>query len=131
MYTTLRNKVAKLTLKSIQRYFDNKCGSQAGNRKFYKIIKPIISQKSRLFHDARIILREYDNIVSDPVRMADIFNKYYLSLADYDCDYDGLDTANIMDVICKHSSHSSVNVIKRPLAVTKSLISALCLRNIS
>ena len=31
--------------------------------------------------------------------MADIFNKYYLSLADYDCDYDGLDTASITDII--------------------------------
>ena len=119
MYTTLRNKVVKLKHKSIQRYFDNKCGSQAGNRNFYKIIKPIISQKSHLYHDARIILREDDNIVSDPVRVADIFNKYYLSLADYDCDYDGLDTASITDIICKHSSHSSVNVIKKTISSNK------------
>ena len=119
MYTTLRNKVVKLKHKSIQRYFDNKCGSQAGNRNFYKIIKPIISQKSHLYHDARIILREDDNIVSDPVRVADIFNKYYLSLGDYDCDYDGLDTASITDIIGKHSSNNSVNVIKKTISTNK------------
>ena len=37
---------------------------------------------------------------------------YYSSLAQYKHEYDGLDTTDFVEIIDKHSSHSSVELIK-------------------
>ena len=118
-YTTLRNKVVKLQHKSVQLYFDQKCSTQAGYRNFYKVVKPFISYKSSQNNNGRIILREEENIISEPTNVAEIFNMYYSSLAQYDQEYDGLDTTDFAGLIDKHSSHSSVELIKKNMSSGK------------
>ena len=111
-YTTLRNRVVKLQRKSVQHYFDQKCSTQAGAKNFYKVVKPFISNKSSQNNNGRIILREEENIISEPTNVAEIFNMYYSSLAQYKHEYDGLDTIDFVEIIDKHSSHSGVELIK-------------------
>ena len=111
-YTTLRNKVVKLQRKYVQHYFYQKCSTQDGAKNFYKVVKPFISNKSSLNNNGRIILREEENIISEPANVAEIFNMNYSSLAQYNYEYDGLDTTDFVEIIDKHSSHSSVELIK-------------------
>ena len=118
-YTTLRNKVVKLQHKSVQHYFDQKCSTQAGYRNFYKVVKPVLSHKSFQNNNGRIILREEENIISEPANVAEIFNMYYSSLAQYHQEHDGLDTTDFAVLIDKHSSHSSVEFIKKNMSSGK------------
>ena len=108
--------MVKLLHKSVQHYFDQKCSTQAGYRNFYKVVKPFISYKSSQNNNGRIILREEENIISEPANVAEIFNMYYSSLAQYDQEYDGLDTTDFAGLIDKHSSHSSVELIKKNMS---------------
>ena len=111
-YTTLWNRVVKLQRKSVQHYFDQKCSTQAGAKNFYKVVQPFISRKSSPNNKGRKILREEENIICEPANVAEIFNMYYSSLAQYKHEYDGLDTADFIEIKDKHSSHSNVELIK-------------------
>ena len=102
----------KLQRKPVQHYFDQKCSTQAGAKNFYKVVKPFVSNKSSQNNNGRIILREEENIISEPANVAEIFNMYYSSLAQYKHEYDGLDTTDFVEIIDKHLSHSSVELIK-------------------
>ena len=59
-----------------------------------------------------IILRENETIASKPFEVADIFDKYYKSLSDYDGKSDTSQNLSQEEVILKHSSHQSVALIK-------------------
>ena len=76
------------------------------------MVKPFISNKSSQNNNGKIILRDEENIISEPANVAEIFNRYYSSLAQYKQAYDGLDTTDFVEIIDKHSSHSSVELIK-------------------
>ena len=81
-------------------------------KKFYKVVKPFKSIKSSQNNNGRIILREKENITSEPANVAEIFNIYYSSLAQYKHEYDGLYTTDFVQIIDQHSSHRSVELIK-------------------
>ena len=81
--------MVKLQRKSVQHHFDQKCSTQDGAKNFYKVVKPFISNKSSQNNNGRIILREEENIISGPANVAEIFNMYYFSLAQYKHEYDG------------------------------------------
>ena len=64
VYVKLRNKVVKLHKQSIKTYFRQRCVTQNGNKKFFKTIKPFISDKNSNGRGNKIILKEEDCILS-------------------------------------------------------------------
>ena len=76
------------------------------------MVKPFISNKSSQNNNGRIILREEENIISEPANVAEIFNMCCSSLAQFKHEYDGLDATDFVEIIDKQSSHSSVELIK-------------------
>ena len=112
MYVKWRNKVTKLRKISIQRYFDQRCSSRCSSKDFYKTVKPFLSDNN-FCSGNKIILSEDKNIISDPLQVANIFNLYYSSVSEYKDDNDGLDILNLGEVIAKHASHKSIELIKR------------------
>ena len=93
-------------------YFRKECENWDSNKKFYKTVKPFLSDKFSCGNN-KIILKENDKIVSDPPEVADIFNAFYGSIADYPADnYDGLDSISMKGVIDKHCNHPSITSIK-------------------
>ena len=91
MYVKWRNKVTKLRKISIQKYFEERCSSSSSSKDFYNTVKPFISDKNSCSGN-RIILSEDKNIISDPLQVANIFNRYYSSISEYkDDNNDGLD----------------------------------------
>ena len=111
-YVHFRNKVVKLKKVSIRRYFDERCNRQYASRDFYKTVRPFISNNPSSAGGSKIFLRENEEIVSDPLRVAEIFNQYYASIAEYKNGSDGLDTISFHQAVSKHASHKSIKLIK-------------------
>ena len=111
MYVKLRNKVVKLHKQSIKTYFRQRCDTQNGNKKFFKTIKPFLTDKNSNGCGNKIILNEEDCILSRPQDVADVFNRYFISIGDYDGEPDGVDELAFHEAIEKHASHESVKLI--------------------
>ena len=107
-YTKWRNKVVKIRNKSISRYFDIKCNGKTGSRDFYKTLRPFISNKNASRSANKIVLSENESVITDSSRIAEIFDTYYASLAEYPGVSDGLDYLNFNQAIEKHTSHTSI-----------------------
>ena len=102
---------------NIRVYFQRKCNSQVGGKNFYKTVKPFLCTKSSDI-SSKIVLREDDNIISNPSKVAEIFNLYYASIAEYKSQPDGLNECNIHDLISKHAGHKSIHLINQHKSVT-------------
>ena len=109
MYKRERRKYCeKLDLKNI-----------TDNKKFWKIIKPFLSNKS--CESSKISLKEGDEIISDDSEVADILNKHFVNsvrcLADMGwCSSHVFDVNDAKDplnnIIKRFQHHSSINAIK-------------------
>ena len=77
---------------------------------FFKTISPYISDK-KFSNGTRIILRENDEIISEPIDVAKVFNAYYSSIANYIGVNDGIDDLTYDQIMQKHANHSSVKII--------------------
>ena len=112
-YVHYRNKVVKLTKSSVNAYFLKQCEGHGNNKQFFKTVKPFLGNKSNGGSGNKIMLNENDRIVTDASEVAEIFNTFYGSIADYpDGLYDGLDNISLVDVINKHCLHESIVNIK-------------------
>ena len=115
-YVRLRNKVVKLKKTSIQTYFDRKCNTHFGCKDFYKTVKPFLSDKGNGCHRSNIIVREGDFIITDPAHVADIFNTYYASIAEYESESDSIDNLAFSEMIEKHQTHESIVLIHNKIS---------------
>ena len=118
-YIKWRNKVALLRKQSIKNYLDKKCNGHAETRDFYKIPQPFFSNKNSISASKKTILCENENVVTNPSQVADIFNKYYASIAEYPGLHDGLDSITLSEAINKHASHRSIRNITAHVMVNE------------
>ena len=97
-----RNHVVNIRKISVRAYFKENCSKHDKN--FWATTSPFVTDKR--FRDANnIILRESDNIVTDPSRVSELFNDYFYSVA-MDIGFDDCVTS-ISDAVGKHISHPS------------------------
>ena len=111
-YVKLRNKVVKLKKISIQIYFDRKCNAKSGGKDFYKTVRPFLSDKAQSSSGSNVILQEEDVLVTDPEHVAEVFNTYYASIAEYESMPDGLDNLTFDSAVNKHQNHESIYLIR-------------------
>ena len=111
-YVMWRNHVVKLHKNSNKNYLTHRCNDNVGSKNFYKTIKPFLSTKQSHYSGSKIVLKENDSIISDLSKVADIFNMYYESIAEYKFQSDGLDKLDFDEAIMKHASHTSISLIK-------------------
>ena len=98
-YVMWRNHVVKLHKNSIRNYFTHRCNDNFGSNFFYKTIKPFLSTKQSHYSGSKIVLWGNDSIISDVSKVADIFNMYYESTAEYKFQSDGLDNLDFDEAI--------------------------------
>ena len=115
-YVMWRNRVVKLHKNSISNYFTHRCHGNVGSKNFYKTIKPFLSTKQSHYSGSKIILKEDDSIISGASKVADIFNMYYASIAEYKHQSDGLNNLYFDNAIDKHASHTSISLIKQSIS---------------
>ena len=76
-------------------------------RIFFKTIKPFLSNKNSNGCGNKIILKEEGCILSRPQDFADVFNRYFISIGDYDGETDGVDEWAFHEAI-KNIPHTKV-----------------------
>ena len=115
-YVMWRNRVVKLHKNSISNYSTHRCHGNVGSKNFYKTIKPFLSTKQSHYSGSKIILKEDDSIISGASKVADIFDMYYASIAEYKHQSDGLNNLDFDNAIDKHASHTSISLIKQSIS---------------
>ena len=110
-YTKWRNRVTELSRTSVDKYIETNCNSHYDSKRFNDTIKPFISNKSNET-SSKIFLSENNEIISDSKAVAEIFNKFYASIAEYKTNYDGIDIDSLENILLKHSNHPSICMIK-------------------
>ena len=115
-YFMWRNRVKKLHKNSIRNHFTHRCNGNVGSKTFYITIKPFLSTKQS-YSGSKIVLKENDSIISDAYIVADIFNMYYKSIAEYKFQDDVLHNLDFDNAIVKHASQTSISFIKQSISV--------------
>ena len=77
-----------------------------------------LSDRAQSSSSSNVILREEDVLVTDPVHVAEVFNTYYASVAEYESTPDGLDNLTLDSAVNKHRNHESVFLIHDQDSVT-------------
>ena len=113
-YVMWRNRVVKLHKNSIRNYFTHRCNGNVGSKRFYKTKKTFLSTKQS-YSGLKIVLKENGSIISDAYKVADIFNMYYKSIAEYKFQDYGLHNLDFDNAIAKHASHTSISLIKQSI----------------
>ena len=117
-----RNFCVNLLKKVKKTYYNNlDMNIVLDNKKFWKTIKPLFSDKNQL--NNKIVLIEGDAIVSDDSKVASTFNDYFSGIVDnldikgYQCEdtSDGVDI--VSNAIFKFRNHPSVLMIKEKLDI--------------
>jgi len=82
-YTKQRNLCKKLRDEAIKSDFQKSFTDiKKNSKKFYHILKPYLSKKGSL-SSSDIKLIESDDVISDGIKMANIFNQYYTNIVEY------------------------------------------------
>jgi hypothetical protein len=79
-YRIRRNLVNKLKQKSENNYFQERCTGGCKQTEFWRTMKPFFSKKS-CGTQSRIILQDNDKIVTKNVDVAEVFNKFFINVA--------------------------------------------------
>ena len=79
-YRLRRNLVNKLKRKSENNYFQERCTGGCKQTEFWKTMKPYFSKKS-CGTQSKIILQDNDKIVTKNVDVAEVFNKFFVNVA--------------------------------------------------
>ena len=122
-YRKQRNLTTAMYKRSKLTYFRERCEGGPRNQSFWKTIRPFMANKSGPNRN-KIILNEDNNIITDDKEICEIFNKYFISVADGIGFPDGL-PANyntkdgFQDIIGTHESHSSILEIKKNVLHTE------------
>ena len=86
-YVCCRNKVVKLMKSSVNNYFRKQCEGPCNSKRFFKTVKPFLSNNLSCSGGSKIMLKENDTIVTDATEIANIFNVFYGSIANYPVDF--------------------------------------------
>ena len=122
-YRKQRNLTTAMYKRSKLTYFRERCEGGPRNQSFWKTIRPFMANKSGPNRN-KIILNEDNNIITDDKEICEIFNKYFISVADGIGFPDGL-PANyntkdgFQNIIGTHESHSSILEIKKNVLHTE------------
>lgn len=116
-YKRQRNYVVNLNKMARRNYFNHlETAPSSGSKKFWTFCKPLFSNKSN--SSDRIILTENNNIVSDDLTIASVFNSYFnsitqeLNLQTWNCGSSILFKNPVQAAIYRYQSHPSVLNIK-------------------
>ena len=126
LYNKQRNFCVNLLKKEKKKYYNNlDIKIFEDNKKFWKRIKPLLSEKSVLKRDITII--ENETVTSDKKEVAEMLNNYFidavenLEIEKFNLDHSDIDFQNIDekldDIIKKYQLHPSILKIKENVKV--------------
>ena len=108
-YKRQRNKV-NIRRTSIRTYFEKQCSHDSNGKKFWKTVKPFISDKG--CSPGNIMLQENEELFSKKSDV-EIYNKYYSTIADDIGENDNIENTTLNEVFEKHSLHPSTSIMSK------------------
>ena len=122
MYKTQRNTVTNIRRNSIRHYFVTKTEGLRNPGDFWKVMKPFITDKNSISDD-HIILRENDVLVTDTLEVCNVFNNYFVNVAETIGFEDKIplhkSSHEIFNyIVLKYANHSSIQAIKQRSILT-------------
>ena len=115
-YRKQRNLTTAINQQSKATYFRERCEGGPKKQKFWRTIKPFITDKNAS-HCNKIILQEGDKIITDTQEICEIFNAFFRSVAD-DIGFDDVippdyyTDKGFSAIIKRHCNHPSITKIK-------------------
>jgi len=118
LYKSARNKVTKIKRDLLRDYFSRNCKGGTSNKKFWTTIKPFLSHKLKSRNN--IILRENENIVTDPPQLCNIFCDFFSHIGDdIVAEHENTDDP-LFSTIYNYLNHPSITKIKAHCPFTNS-----------
>jgi len=109
LYKMARNNVTKVKRDILRSYFLKKCKGGTSNKHFWNTIKPFVSHKLKSRHN--IILREQDNIVTDPKRICNIFCDFFSNIGSDNATDQETNRKPLFSIIYDYLNHPSIQTI--------------------
>ena len=116
-YRKARNETVHVRKTSITTYFKNHC-IKGDRQNFWKSIQPYLDRKSD-GSDGTIVLREEDRIVTEAKEVCEVFNSYFVNIAqsigrpDELSDDDHVSQIDVTRTVEKYQNHASIEMIKQ------------------
>ena len=111
-YHKQRNKVNKLKRQSLKIYFDTHCNkTNTESSEFWSTVKPYFTNKTKV-SGQDITLYDEGKIVSNQVKVANIFNNYFVNIADHLNENESIMSSNMNDIKFHYKDHPSIVRIK-------------------
>ena len=108
LYKAARNKVTKVKRDLISTYFQEKCKGGTSNKKFWRTVKPFMSDKIKSRNN--IILKEDDQIISDQTQLCNVFCDFFTNIG-LDKEEENNDRA-LFSIIHDYLNHPSIKMIE-------------------
>ena len=107
-----RNHVVKFRKRSLNQYTREKCVGQSGTKEFWKVVKPLMSDKTRN-NDCTVILIDEDEIINDQVYVCNVFNEYFIINMTKDTGNDDTVQENdsVQSIVNMYANHESIKHI--------------------
>ena len=114
-----RNLVNKLKKTSLQKYFNDKCNDSNNKGKhFWQVVKPFMTNKSKA-NSQNITLYENDTLVTDSTDISNIFNEYFINVANDLKEADNVTDMSTDEVIDYYKEHPSIKSINNHVDVNQ------------
>ncbi len=113
LYRQSCNEVVRLRRESINQYFQERCKNGPDNKQFWSTIKPFMTNKGKT--NTNIMLRENGEVLTDNQRVCDVFNNYYVNIADGIGENTDISVMDLPMIIAKYDDHPSVRRIKEQM----------------
>ena len=110
-YKNQRNYVTKLKRKAKQEYFNSHCNKIVKNndKSFWKTVKPFFTNNSSM---SNISISHNDSIISEPNKVCDILNDFFIDVADSLGEPSDLSRMSIDQLRNHFTSHQSIEFIR-------------------
>ena len=109
-----RNLVNKLKRSSLRKYFDENCNTEKSKGKhFWEVVKPFMTNKNKNSNNQNIILYDNNALVSRPIDVSNVFNKFFTNITNDFCEPDEVTQMSADQVIDHYKDHPSVKLIKQ------------------
>ena len=112
-YRRQRNKVNRLKVQSIKKYFDDRCAPNArgSGREFWDTIRPFICDSKS--SASEITLVEEDRVVNNPSDVAEMLNEHFINTATSNSESLDVREMSIDDIAEHYANHPSVDTIRQ------------------
>ncbi len=113
LYRVQNNKVTSLKRQGLAKYLNDKCNKTTVGDKntFWKTVKPLLSDTACPMDN--VMLQENDTVITDKDQICNVFNEYFVNVADDLSEPSSVSVDDSLEHICRvYDDHPSIKMIR-------------------